>query len=99
MGQYTMADVQRELGKHFVPEAFYQIATHRAAFNLVSSGTHKVVGELTDFSLNETGTMKILQQILIPPPKPKPSVEAPPRAKPDSVSRRTSILRSKGGKS
>ena len=60
--QYTTELLAKHLGKKFNPEAAYLIETHSGAMSRVLEGTHKSVGEVPDFSLNEKGTMVVLER-------------------------------------
>ena len=72
--EYTQDQIKQAVGKHWRPEADYVIDTHRGAASRVGL-RFKRVGEIHDFSLNEKGTMIVLERIPPPkPPEPKPSV-------------------------
>jgi hypothetical protein len=56
-----MVQLKEHLGAKFKPDARYIIDTHRGAKTRVSQGTGIVVGEVSDGSLNEEGTMKVVE--------------------------------------
>jgi hypothetical protein len=57
---YTHKLLEQHLGKKYNPKATYLIETHKGAASRVIEGTHKIVGEISDFAPNETGTMIIM---------------------------------------
>jgi outer membrane biosynthesis protein TonB len=59
--QYTNEILAEHLGKKFNADAEYIIETHRGAATRVLAGKFKIVGEVPDFSLNEKGTMVVLE--------------------------------------
>jgi hypothetical protein len=59
--QYTTELLAKHLGSKFDPKATYVIETHAGAASRVMQGTHKSVGEVPDFSLNEKGMMVVLE--------------------------------------
>lgn len=73
--EYTQEQIKQAVGKSWSAGADYVIDTHRGAASRDLIKEFKRVGEIHDFSLNEKGTMIVLERI--PPPKPvepKPSV-------------------------
>jgi hypothetical protein len=73
--QYTTEILAEHLGKKFNPGAEYIIETHRGAATRVLGGKFKIVGEVPDFSLNEKGTMIVLE--VIPAEGPAPALPRP----------------------
>jgi len=59
--QYTPEILAQHLGKNYNPDAHYIIDTHRGASTRILSGRFKIIGEVPDFSLNEKGTMVVLE--------------------------------------
>jgi hypothetical protein len=59
--QYTNEILAEHLGKKYNEKAEYIIETHCGAATRVLAGKFKVVGEVPDFSLNEKGTMVVLE--------------------------------------
>ena len=77
---YSIKGLQRILGADKIkPDGDYLITTHNEAGTKVGQGTHVVVGEVPDSSLNEKSTMVVLERLPAPPPP--PSTAPKPRRK------------------
>ena len=73
MAAYTDQDIKDELGLKHNPTSTYVLHTHRSAQECCLADSNcRVVGQLPDFSLNEIGTMIIVER---PSPKPTPGPE------------------------
>ncbi len=71
---YTIQKLQEVLGKTIIKlDGDYVLETHRGAVVKLQSGSFKKIGEVSDYSLNEQGTMVVLEKI--PPPAPKKKSE------------------------
>jgi len=78
--QYTPEILAQHLGKNYNPDAHYIIDTHRGASTRILSGRFKIIGEVPDFSLNEKGTMVVLEVM-----EPLPSAVTPEPIKTEPV--------------
>ena len=73
MAEYSMEDIKAELGEKFNPTSTYVLHTHRGAQErCLADHSLQMVGQLPDFSLNEEGTMIIVER---PGPEPEPDPE------------------------
>lgn len=88
--QYTPEILAEHLGKKYNPDAEYLIETHRGAATRILGGKFKVVGEVPDFSLNEKGTMVVLECVKGDTPVDR-SIAAPARGLPGQKSIATAV--------
>lgn len=64
MPHFTMAKLRKQFGKKMkAPDDAYKIVRHREVSAYVTAGTHTVIGEVADSSLNEKGTMVLLETV------------------------------------
>jgi len=61
---YTIKGLQAVLGDKIKSGGDYLITTHREAGTLVGQKTHVEVGKVPDASLNEAGTMVVLERVV-----------------------------------
>jgi len=72
--QYSMKYIQDELGEKYNPNSEYRLLTHQGATDRCCSDPNShIVGQVPDSTLNETGTMIIVETRA---PEPKNPLEA-----------------------
>ena len=76
--EYTHQDIEKLLGKDYVPGRDYVLETHRGAEAKQAQGW-KPMGKMRDGSLNENGTMVVMMGPEPPPPPPPPPKAEPPK--------------------
>ena len=70
---YSLDQISKLLPGVIKLERDYSVETHRSASVKLQTGQWKEVGQIPDYSLNQEGTMKVLERVPLPePPKPKP---------------------------
>ena len=74
MAFYTLADIAKALGTRYNESSTYTLATHRGASRKLSENPAlEEVGEIKDFTSDDSGTMVILE---LPVPKKKAGFRA-----------------------
>ncbi len=58
---YTLGALRKSFGKKIRDDREYLIDTHRGAETKIGAGTHTEIGKVPDGSLNEDGTMVVLE--------------------------------------